>query len=120
MRSNPLALLWIGKATIYHYETVTDENTYESKQQTVVTASDEPCRVSYNNIAYNKEIAVGSGVTNVNQIITLFIRPDIIIPPGSMIDVTQHGNTVKYKASTQQALYTNHQEISLELYEDHA
>ena len=120
VRSNPLALLWIGRAKIYHYETVTDETTFKSKQQLVVTAVDEPCRVSYENRTHTQEIGTGSGVTNIEQEITLFIRPDIVIPPGSVIEVTQHGRTTKFKCSTQPAFYTNHQQIQLELYEDHA
>lgn len=120
MVTNPLAILWIGKATIYNYQTVTDPTTYESKQFKVVIVEDEPCRVSYENRTQGQMINQSNGATTSDQEITLFIRPDLNIPPGSVIEVTQHNRTVKYKGSTQTAVYTNHQEIGLELYEDYA
>jgi hypothetical protein len=117
---NPLAILWIGRATIYEFETVTDPVTFKSKQQLTPVVKNEPCRVSYANQTHGELISTDKGVTNIEQEITLFIRPDLTIKPGTVIEVTQHNRTVKYKCSTKSALYSNHQEISLELFEDYA
>lgn len=112
---NPLKSLWIGKCTIFEYQTTKDEITKQSTQKQVPVVVDEPCKVSY-----NREHAtnISSGAAVISQSITLFIRPDLEVKPGSVIEVTQHGKTTKYKGSSKSAVYTNHQEIVLELFED--
>ncbi len=112
---NPLKSLWIGKCTIFEYQTTKDEITKQSTQKQVAVVVDEPCKVSY-----NKEQAtnIASGAAVISQSITLFVRPDLEVKPGSVIEVTQHGKTTKYKGSSKSAVYTNHQEIVLELFED--
>ena len=112
---NPLSRLWIGRCTIYEFQTVTNPYTYQSTQKEVPVVIDEPCRVSYNR---EQATNIQDGAAVISQSITLFIRPDLEVKAGSVIDVTQHGVTTKYKGSSKSALYTNHQEIILELYED--
>lgn len=114
---NPLAKLWIGRCTIYEYQDVTNETTHQTSQELVPVLVDEPCRLSHNR---EQTTNIANGAAVVSQSITLFIRPDIIIKPGSVIEVSQHGVTEKYKGSGQPAVYCNHQEIILELYEDTA
>ena len=112
---NPLKSLWIGKCTIFEYQTTKDEITKQSTQKQVPVVVDEPCKVSY-----NREHAtnISSGAAVISQSITLFIRPDLEVKPGSVIEVTQHGKTTKYKGSSKSAVYTNHQEIVSALFED--
>lgn len=117
MVTNPLTSLWIGKCTIYEYQNVTHPNTYQTTQKLVPVLTDEPCRLSYN---HEQATNIQSGAAVVSQSITLFIRPDLIIDPGSVIEITQHDRTEKYKRSGKPAVYTNHQEIILQLYEDNA
>lgn len=114
---NPLKRLWIGRCTVYKYIDTLDQRTHQSVQQPVPVITNEPCRLSY-----HKEQAtdISNGAPVISQSITLFIRPDLRIDPGSMIEVTQHGVTQKYKGSGEPAIYTNHQEIVLELYEENA
>lgn len=114
-KPNPLKSLWIGKCTVYEYATITDPFTFQSIQKQVPILEDEPCRLSYNQ---EQATNIESGAAVISQSITLFIRPDLEIRPGSVIEVTQHGKTTKYKGSSKSAIYTNHQEIVLELYED--
>lgn len=114
---NPLATLWTGKCTIYEYEDVTDPITKLTTQHEVAVLVDEPCRLSYK---YEQATNIKSGAAVISQGVTLFIRPDLIINPGSVIEITQHGKTCKYKGSGQPAVYCNHQEIVLELYNDEA
>ena len=52
------------------------------------------------------------------QTIKLFISPLVNVPPGSKITVTQNNQTQVYKSSGQPAVYTNHQEIELELFDE--
>ena len=115
MITNPLATLWIGKCTIYEYQNITDPFSYQTTQKLTPVLKDEPCRISYN---HEQSTDMKSGAAVVSQSITLFIRPDLRINPGSVIEVTQHGVTEKYKGSGQPAIYSNHQQIILDLYED--
>lgn len=114
---NPLKSLWIGKCTIYEYQDVTDPFTHQTTQQEVIVLQDEPCRLSYNR---EQSTNIENGAAVVSQSITLFIRPNLVINTGSVIEITQHGKTVKYKGSGMPAVYTNHQEIVLELYDGNA
>jgi len=115
MATNPLSVLWTGLATIYEYKDITDPVTYQTTQQEVIVLKNEPCRMSYN---YEQSTNMQSGAAVVSQGIKLFIRPDLVINPGSVIEITQHGVTQKYKGSSSPAVYCNHQEIILELYDN--
>ena len=117
MVSNPLSILWIGKATIYEYQEVTDPETYQTTHQLSPVVTDEPCRLSHSR---ESTVNIINGAPYVEQTIVLFIRPDLTIKEGSVIQVTQNGVTNKYKRASKSAVYTNHQEITLELYEEHA
>ena len=117
MVNNPLSALWIGKCTIYEFEDVINPETYQTIKKEVAVLVDEPCRLSYN---HEQATNIQSGAAVVSQSITLFIRPDLKIKPGSVIEITQHGNTERYKGSGKPAVYTNHQEIVLQLAEDNA
>lgn len=115
--TNPLAKLWTGRCTIYEFQDVIDPVTFQTTQKEVSVLEGEPCRLSYNR---EQATNISSGAAVVSQSITLFIRPDLVIKPGSVIEITQHGVTEKYKGSGQPAVYCNHQEIILELYEANA
>ena len=114
---NPLKRLWIGKCTIYEYKTITDPITHQSTQGLTPVLVDEPCRLSYN---YEQSTNIANGAAVVSQSITLLIRPDLAIKPGSVIEITQHGRTTKFKGAGKAAVYTNHQELIMELFEDNA
>lgn len=122
MVNNPLAVLWIGKATVYEYQDVTDLETYQTKQELVPIVTDEPCRLSQRQLSRNQGdlVNINDAAPFIDRIIVLFIRPDLEIKAGSVIEITQHGRTDKYKRASKPAIYTNHQEVVLELYEDHA
>lgn len=117
MVNNPLALLWKGRCTIWEYEDVTDSYTHQTTQEPVIVVEDEPCRISFNSEPVTD---LGEGVAKMSQFTVLFIRPGLEIEPGSIIEVTQNGVTTKYQRSGKPAIYTNHQEIYLTLYEDYA
>ena len=117
MVSNPLSILWVGKCTISEYKDVIDPNTFQTKQKLSPMVTDEPCRLSHSR---ENTVSVVDGVPYVAQTTLLFIRPDITIKEGSVIEVTQNGVTNKYKRASKPAVYSNHQEIALELYEDNA
>lgn len=120
MVDNPLTVLWVGRATIYEYKEITDPETYQTKHGLVPVVSEEPCRLSYGQTAYSRAdtVDIKDGVPYIAQTITLFIRPDLVVKEGSVIEVTQHNVTTKYKRASKPAIHSKHQEILLELYED--
>lgn len=117
MVNNPLELLWTGRATIYEYQHVTNPETYQTTLDLVPVLEDEPCRLSYN---HEQATDIRSGAAVVSQSITLFIRKDLVIKPGSVIEITQNGVTERYKGSGQPAIYSRHQQIILQIDEDNA
>jgi hypothetical protein len=50
----------------------------------------------------------------------LILPPELTIRPGSVITVTQAGKTRTFKAASEPAVYTNHQEVELETVDDYA
>jgi hypothetical protein len=117
MVTNPLSILWKGRCTIWEYENVIDPDTHQTTQQQVIVIEDEPCRISFSSEATTNP---STGVAEMIQFTMLFIRPDLTIDAGSVIEVTQNGRTTRYRRSCKPAVYTNHQEIKLTLYEDYA
>ncbi|MDF2873332.1 MAG: hypothetical protein K0R22_15 [Sporomusa sp.] len=106
--------LYKGKCTVYEYQSVQDPDTKISTQQEVAVLTDQPCRLSYKTIASTSS---SDGAASVTQTVTLFIAPEIIIKPGSKITVVQNDVTADYQSSSKPAVYTNHQEISIELFQ---
>lgn len=115
--TSPLGVLWNGLCTIYEYKDSIDPITFQTTYKLTTVIVNEPCRVSYSRETTTN---VQNGVAEMTQITMLFIRPDLDIKAGSVIEVTQNGRTLKYKSSSKTALYSNHQEVVLELYEDKA
>ena len=118
---NPLAILWKGKCTIYEFVDTTDPDTHQTIQTLKAVVTDEPCRLSFSQVmSQSTTTQIVQGAAEQVQIIKLFLRPDITINAGSVIEVTQNGVTTKYKRSNVPAIYTQHQEVTLELYEERA
>lgn len=114
---NPHARMWIGRCTIWEYQDVTDPVTHQTTQREVVVVENEPCRLSFGSESVTNPT---TGVPEVSQFTVLFIRPDLHIKAGSVISVTQNNRTNKYRRSSEPAIYSNHQEVRITLYEDYA
>lgn len=54
------------------------------------------------------------------QTAKLFISPEIEVKAGSKISIAHQGKTIDYKRSGEPAVYTNHQEIMLDLFDGYA
>lgn len=108
--------LWTGVCNIFGFRDIEDE--YGATTHAEVTLFENlPCRLSFKNISQTSQtesFAVSS------QVVKLFLAPEVYVPPGSVIEVTQNGITRKYKHSGISAVYTNHQEIVLEAYKGSA
>lgn len=106
--------LYTGTCNIITYGKVKRENKTTGMAETVVIEN-QPCRVSYqssNVIAQQENLAGKAG-----QDVKVFIAPELDIPPGCKLAITQDGLTVEYCASSERAHYPTHQEINLTLFE---
>lgn len=95
---------------------VKDEVTKLTEQKEVATLENQPCKLSYEKI--NTTDTNGAAIQSMET--KLFISPEVEIKAGSKIVVTQNGVTTEFSNSGKPAIYTNHQEIMLKLFEDYA
>lgn len=109
--------MYDGVCTISNYQNIEDPITFVTELNEVEVIKDQPCRLSYSSIPSTTQTDT---INAVSQSIKLFIAPEVNIPAGSKIVVTQNGRTTVYKNSGQPAIHFTHQEINLELYEDKA
>ncbi|WP_101772333.1 hypothetical protein [Peptostreptococcus faecalis] len=109
-------LLYDGRCDIYEYIPVKDPVTKKTKDEEVQSFSQIPCRLSYS----QSPITIQKEAGNIEQKIKLFISPNIKIKPNSKIVVTQNGVTREYKNASVSAVFSNHQEIELELTKERA
>lgn len=105
--------LYFGKATVYEYKKIIDEN-HLAKFQEIVVLEEQLCKLSFES---KKQSVQSESTNNITQVIKLFLSPDVTINPGSKITVTQDGVTRDFTNSGVSAVYPTHQEIMLELFE---
>lgn len=118
IKTKALEKLYIGVMDIYEYESFVDEN-FVTKQKCVLKHKEIRCRVSYYNNSSNIVSSKENAFNNViSQKVKLFLNNDIQIKAGSLIVVTQNGKTTKYKNSGEPVIYTSHQEIMLDIFDD--
>lgn len=109
--------IYSGVVTIQQYQSVTDPITHQTSQQLVVVKENLPCRLS---TVQQVVTDYSTGIPLIDNRTKLFIAPEEIIPPGSVLSVTQNGVTKRYEQSGEPAVHSNHQEIMLRLYEDYS
>lgn len=101
---------------VYEQKKVTDPITHSSKFEEVLVHANKKCKLSFSTVTVtgNQEAATKA------QTVKLFIAPELEIQAGSKISVTHQGRTIDYKRSGEPAVYSNHQEIMLDLFERYA
>ena len=105
-----------GIFTVTIYAKVKDPVTGLTTQseQPVQELTDVPCHLSIESKTAASQSESASSVAQTTKLIT---QPDITIPSGSKITVTQTGVTKAYKCSGIPGVYTTHQEIVLDVFE---
>ena len=86
-----------------------NEETGETVFTEKAVLTEQPCRLSFQS---RNSAAKDDGYSTISQSVVLFIAPEVEIPSGSKI--------TDYCRSGESAVYTSHQEIALELFEDYA
>lgn len=105
-----------GKCTVIEYGKVKDPVTKITSEGEITVLENQPCKLSYSTIQSANQTDT---VASVYQLVKLFISPEVNIKANSKIIVTQNGRETIYKNSGEPAIYFTHQEINLELYEEH-
>lgn len=98
--------------TIKEFQSVKDPVTKQTKKQEIVVLENQPCRLSYSSV---KSANQSESNATVQQVIKLFIAPEIIVKEGSRIFIEHEGRTTEFKHSGKPAIYPSHQEITLEV-----
>lgn len=106
-----------GICNIYEKRPYKDPATKVTSQKMVKVVEDQLCRLSFSSISATDDTET---VSAFRQVIKLFLAPEIVVQPGSKIEVTQAGRTEFYSGSGQPAVYDSHQEIVLELWKEKA
>lgn len=103
---------------VYGLQSVKDPQSKVTQRKEAVLLENIPCHISFSSDASVGKSATASPVT---QTIKLFLSPEVLIPPGSRIEVVRRqGNAESYAQSGQAAVYSSHQEIVLELWKGYA
>ena len=105
-RRKVIETMYDGECTITVNEEYTKENGASGFRPTMLCEK-QPCRLSFVS-AGTKMGETGAEKTHEAK---LFLSPDITVPAGSRITVTQNNVTREYKLSTIPAIYSTHQEI---------
>lgn len=107
---------FIDRCTIIEKKEILNKDSSNTLKD-VISYKDIPCRISYEN--KNKQPAtIINNIAELNQIIKLFINPEIEINAGSKIIATQNKREIIYKNTGIPAYYDTHQEIILENFQD--
>lgn len=106
--------LYCGTMDVIERRGVKDENTKITAFEEVIIMENIPCRISFSGFPENEQSV---GAAEKSQSIRLFCAPDIDIPEGSKIAISQHGVTQNYMRSGTAAVYKHHREYNLVLFE---
>jgi hypothetical protein len=105
--------LYLGVCTVWVHEKQLNDVTKRTDVVDVELLTNQPCRLSFS--GHTPTVEDGH-VASLAQSVSLFISPNVIIPAGSKIVVTQNGTTTLYRRSGEPSIYATHQEVALELF----
>lgn len=114
--------LWRDRCSIFVQAEQTNPDTNLTNFQETPLLEDQPCKLSFEKLTSTDE----NHVATVTQGVKLFLSPDVVIPPGCKIIVqrfNRKGELVRefaFSQSGEAGVFTDHQEIYLELWKDWA
>lgn len=106
-----------GICRIFIKQSVKDQETKVMRQEEVLFQEEIPCHFSFSG---TEPVSDSATVTAITQTMKLFLAPELIIPPGSRIEVIQNGRVESYSQSGKAAVYFSHQEIPLKIWKEYA
>jgi hypothetical protein len=108
-----LERMWQDRCSVFIKSKITDPATRLTGFQEMPLFENQPCKLSFESYGASS----GSPAAAVSQSVKLFLSPSLAIPAGSKIMVSRGANTFVYKSSGEPAVFHNHQEINLEIFE---
>lgn len=115
--SKAISSLFDSTCEIYNYQKTVDPDTHETTMHKVLIGNAD-CRVNVESAPAAS--ADGVAPAGVSQLITLIMEPEIMVPEGAYVDITfADGEKRGYISAGVTARYAYHQEIALELREEH-
>ena len=108
-----LEILWKDQCSVYQWTEVTDPETMLTDFQESPLLEDQPCKLSFETLTSTN----GDEVATAQQVVKLFLSPDVKVPAGCKIIVTRPNDmerTFTYARSGEPGVFSNHQEIMLE------
>lgn len=110
-----LEMMYCDRLSIYQKREVTDPETHVTSFKEMLTKANIPCRVSEQNVgAASKGEPARAG-----KHIKVILAPEIEIAPGSVLLVSYHGHTGRFRQSGEPYYKSDTQTIELE-FEDYA
>ncbi|BAQ11307.1 hypothetical protein OXB_2836 [Bacillus sp. OxB-1] len=116
-RRKAIQSLYRGICTVRTWESVKDPVTHITTEKEVTRFENEPCKLSYEKQTTTSNTG---GPAVISQTIKLSLAPELDVPSGSKIIVTQDGVTNEYTRSSPPEARMDHQHITLELFERYA
>ncbi|KOY81288.1 hypothetical protein I6G82_02645 [Lysinibacillus macroides] len=113
-RRKAIQSLYRGICTVKTWGSVTDPVTKITTQKETTKFENEPCKLSY-----EKQTTASNtgGPATISQTIKLSLAPELDVPPGSKIIVTQDGVTNEFTRSGLPDVHMDHQHILLEAFQ---
>lgn len=108
-----LERLWKDRCSVFVKEKVTDPTTHLTDFEEKPLLQDQPCKLSFETLTSTN----GDEVATAQQVVKLFLSPDVKVPAGCKIVVTRPNDmerTFTYARSGEPGVFSNHQEIMLE------
>lgn len=109
--------LYRGVCTVKTWESVKDPITHITTQKEVTKYENQPCKLSYEK---HTTASSAGGPAIISQTIKLSLAPELEVPAGSKIIVTQDGVTNAFTRSSEPNVHMDHQHITLELFKGYA
>ncbi len=105
-----LEMTYTGVCRVEGQTTYKDPVTGAERPKNGIIFIDQPCALSQAALPSAAQTDTGN---DIRYDAKLFISPDIVIPSGSRIFVTQDGMSYEYQQSGEAFVYPTHQEIKL-------
>ena len=111
-----LERMWKDQCSIFVRVEQTNPDTNLTDFQEMPLFENQPCKLSF-----EKQTATDENhVATVAQVVKLFLSPDLLVPPGCKVVVKRFNDIEReftYSQSGEAGVFTNHQEITLTLWE---
>lgn len=111
-----MELLYEHTCTVIEYRKVKNPVTKITEMKEIAVLENQPCKLSFSTIKSSEQT---ESANQVNQVIKLFIAPEVEIKEGSKLVITHNGKVSEYKNSGVPSIFPTHQEIVLELFNEY-